>query len=194
MATTPGRSPVGVVLASRSPQRREILERLGIQFTAEPPEVEELRGGDPESEVPRNARRKAEAVARPGFLAVGCDTEVVLDGRALGKPADAAQARRYLEALSGRRHEVISAVAVAGPEPGRLREGACASGVAFRALASEEIDRYVGFGEWRGRAGGYAVQGLGSTLVEAVHGDVSNVIGLPVGLLAELAPELFGRS
>jgi septum formation protein len=133
---------------------------------------------------------KAAAVARDG-LVVACDTDVALDGRALGKPADAAEARRYLDRMSGRAHEVLSGLVV-------LRDGDEQSGlerttVVFRELGEEEKRRYVDFGEWRGRSGGYAIQTLGSTLVERLEGSVSNVVGLPVGLLAELAPELFDR-
>jgi septum formation protein len=140
--------------------------------------------------VVENARMKAAAVARDG-LVVACDTDVALDGRALGKPADAAEAREYLNRMSGRAHEVLSGLVV-------LRDGEEQSGlerttVVFRELAEEEKRRYVDFGEWRGRSGGYAIQTLGSTLVERLEGSVSNVVGLPVGLLAELAPELFDR-
>ena len=137
-----------------------------------------------------NARRKAAAVQAPGALVIGCDTEVVVDGRVLGQPVDEAAARKYLELLSGRLHEVLSGLVLLGPEPGRSREGVRRSVVTFRPLGEDEIDRYLGSGEWRDRAGGYAIQGLGSTLAERVEGDLANVIGLPVGLLLELAPEL----
>ena len=155
------------------------------------PGVEELTGGDPVVEVVENARMKARAVERGGVV-IGCDTDVVLDGAALGKPADEAEARAYLDRMSGRAHEVLSGLGV-------LREGEERSGlerttVVFRALEEDEKERYVRFGEWRGRSGGYAVQTLGSTLVERLEGSVSNVVGLPVGLLAELAPDLLQRS
>jgi septum formation protein len=167
-----------------------LLRKLGIEFEVVVPGVEELSGGDPAVEVVENARMKAAAVARDG-LVVACDTDVALDGRALGKPADAAEAREYLNRMSGRAHEVLSGLVV-------LRDGEEQSGlerttVVFRELAEEEKRRYVDFGEWRGRSGGYAIQTLGSTLVERLEGSVSNVVGLPVGLLAELAPELFDR-
>jgi septum formation protein len=140
--------------------------------------------------VLENARRKAAAVQAPGALVIGCDTEVVVDGRVLGQPVDEAAARKYLELLSGRLHEVLSGLVLLGPEPGRSREGVTRSVVTFRPLGEDEIDRYLASGEWRERAGGYAIQGLGSTLAERVEGDLANVIGLPVGLLLELAPEL----
>jgi septum formation protein len=151
--------------------------------------VEELTGGDPEIEVLENARRKAGAVESEG-LVIACDTDVVVDGRALGKPADEEQAREYLDLLSGRAHRVLSGlVVVLGEEE---RSGLDRTTVVFRDLDDAAKERYVRFGEWRGRSGGYAIQTLGSTLVERVEGSISNVIGLPVGLLFELAPELFG--
>lgn len=185
-----------VVLASGSPQRREILGKLGVEFEVVVPGVEELTGGDPEVEVLENARRKARAVAAqlPPAPAgartwvIACDTDVVLDGRALGKPADAAEARAYLDRMSGRAHTVMSGLVVLAD--GEERAGLDRSTVVFKRLTEAAKERYVRFGEWRGRSGGYAIQTLGSTLVERLEGSVSNVVGLPVGLLAELAPEL----
>lgn len=152
------------------------------------PGVRELSGGDPEVEVVENARRKATAVDRDGIV-IACDTDVVLDGKALGKPADEAEAREYLDRMAGREHEVMSGLVVLAD--GEERNGLERTTVAFKALSDAEKQRYVDFGEWRGRSGGYAIQTLGSTLVERVEGSVSNVVGLPVGLLLELAPELF---
>ncbi|MGB7587352.1 MAG: Maf family protein [Solirubrobacterales bacterium] len=185
---------MNVVLASGSPQRREILQKLGIEFEIVVPGVEELVGGDPEAEVLENARRKARAVpdgTEADRLVIACDTDVVLDGRALGKPADEADARDYLDRLSGRAHEVLSALVVrdaAGERSGMER-----TTVVFKQLDDAAKERYVRFGEWRGRSGGYAIQTLGSTLVARVEGSVSNVVGLPVGLLAGLAPDLLDR-
>jgi septum formation protein len=176
-----------VTLASGSPQRAELLAKLGVEFDVVVPGVEELTGGDPELEVVENARRKSRAVAREG-LVIACDTDVVLDGKALGKPADEDEARAYLERMSGRGHEVLSGLVVV--EDGEERSGLERTTVVFKAIGEAERERYVRFGEWRGRSGGYAVQTLGSTLVERLEGSVSNVVGLPVGLLAELAPEL----
>jgi septum formation protein len=182
-----------VVLASSSPQRREILEKLGIEFEVVAPNVDELTGGDPEIEVVENARMKARAVeADAGTLVIGCDTDVALDGKALGKPADEVEARGYLDRMSGRVHTVLSGLVVLGG--GDERGGVERTEVFFKELSEAEKERYVRFGEWRGRSGGYAIQTLGSTLVERVEGSVSNVVGLPVGLLAELAPRLFERS
>jgi len=185
---------VQVVLASRSPQRREILTRLGIAFEATPAGVEESSGGDPSIEIPRNALAKARAVAGTdagaGKLVIGCDTDVVLAGRALGKPGSEEEAREFLALLSGRSHEVLGALALLGPGEGQERTGTCSSRVSFREIGDAELERYLASGEWRERAGGYAVQGLGSTLVASVEGEIANVIGLPVGLLLDLAPEL----
>jgi len=155
------------------------------------PGVEELTQGDPEHLVVENARRKAEAVTSDG-LVIACDTDVVLDEEVLGKPANAAEARAYLDRMSGHAHEVMSGLVVI--EDGEERSGLEKTTVVFRDLTEEEKDRYVRFGEWEGRSGGYAIQTLGSTLVARLEGSVSNVVGLPVGLLAELAPALFERS
>lgn len=186
-----------VVLASRSPQRRALLDALGVEFETADPNVDELTEGEPGEVVLDNARWKASVVAAsapPGALVLAGDTEVVLDGTALGQAGDEAEAREHLERLSGREHEVLGALALLGPEEvdGKLRarEGMVATHVRFRALEPPLVAAYLASGEWRGRAGSYAVQGLGSALVEEVRGDVSNVIGLPVPLLAELAPEL----
>jgi septum formation protein len=160
-----------------------------VEFEVEVPDVEELTGGDPEHEVVENARRKARAAARDGVV-IGCDTDVVLDGVALGKPADEVEARRYLDRMSGRPHVVMSGLVVIAN--GEERSGLEETTVVFKQLDEGEKERYVAFGEWRGRSGGYAIQTLGSTLVERLEGSVSNVVGLPVGLLFELAPELLG--
>jgi septum formation protein len=118
---------------------------------------------------------------------LGVDTDVVLDGRILGKPATEHDARERLEALSGRTHAVLSGVALVGDSE---RTALAASEVTFRDLADADVGRYVDSGEWRDRAGGYAIQGLGSTLVERLHGDFSNVVGLPLRTLLELEPGL----
>ncbi len=181
-----------VILASGSPQRREILERLGLDFEVRVSGVEELVEGDPAGVVLENALLKAQAVAGSdgGSLVIGCDTDVVLEGRVIGKPETTGEARDYLERLSGRTHEVLSGLALLGPEPGQVRSGVARSTVRFRELPDPDIDRYLASGEWQGRAGGYAIQGRGSALVAGVDGDISNVIGLPVRLLLDLAPEL----
>jgi len=186
-------SEPSIVLASGSPQRREILTRLGIEFEVEVSGAEEIVHGDPAEVVQANALLKARAVADrvgTGRLVIGCDTDVVLEDHIIGKPADEVRAREYLAQLSGRTHSVFSGLALVGPEDERVRTGVAESRVTFRELASGEIDRYLASREWEGRAGGYAIQGRGSALVAKVEGDIANVIGLPVRLLLDLAPEL----
>jgi septum formation protein len=149
--------------------------------------VEEVASGDPERAAAENARRKA--LAAPGALVLGADTDVALDGAILGKPADAAQARDFLRRLSGRTHHVVGAIALA--EHGALvAEALEVTAVRFRTLTAATIDWYVATGEWEGRAGGYAIQGHGAVLVAAIEGDYLNVVGLPLGRLLELRPEL----
>src|SRR5262245_13374022 len=181
-----------IVLASKSPQRRALLETLGLDFEVEAPDVEEETDGEPREIVVRNATRKAEDVAgrRPDSFVIAGDTEVVIDGEVLGQPDDEAQARAHLERLSGVEHHVLGGLALLGPDDGEPRSGVDVSTVAFRELDVQLLDTYLASGEWRGRAGSYAIQGLGSALVDEVRGDVSNVIGLPVALLLELAAEL----
>jgi septum formation protein len=190
-------APPRIVLASRSPQRKALLRSLGLDFEVIPSKVEETTEGDPREVVLANALAKGRAVAagrRKPALVIAGDTEVVVDGRALGQPALEGEARWCLETLSGRSHEVLGALVLIGPESedGQPieRTGVESSRVTFGRLEEELIDAYLASGEWRGRAGGYAVQGLGSALVAAIDGDVSNVIGLPIGLLFRLAPEL----
>jgi septum formation protein len=140
--------------------------------------------------VVENARRKARAgLERAGrrALSLGVDTEVVVDGGMLGKAEGADVARRYLELLSGRSHEVLSGLVLVGKGE---RAGTARSQVTFRRLDERTLELYLASEEWRDRAGAYAIQGLGSILVERIEGDLSNVIGLPVRLLLELAPEL----
>lgn len=187
-------SGASVILASGSPQRREILDRLGIEFEIQVSGVEELTHGDPAEVVLANALLKARAVAekKPGFLVIGCDTDVVVEDHVIGKPEDEVRAREYLAQLSGRTHRVLSGLALVGPGDEQIRSGVAESMVTFRDLSQSEIDRYLASGEWRGRAGGYAIQGRGSALVAGVQGDIANVVGLPVGLLFDLAPELDG--
>jgi septum formation protein len=177
-----------LVLASRSPQRRAILSQLGIAFDVVVPEVEELSEGPPGEVAVENAYRKAAAVDAP--LVLGVDTVVALGSRIYGKPADGAAARETLSALSGRRHAVISGVCLISED--RHRTAAATTYVEFRALDPALIEWYVSSGEWRERAGGYAIQGRGAALVERIEGDYSNVVGLPVTTLLQIAPGLLG--
>jgi len=182
--------PFPVILASASPQRREMLERLGIEFEVKVSGVEEIVHGDPREVVLANALLKARSTASPGSIVIGCDTDVVLEDHLIGKPEDKVRAHEYLAQLSGRTHRVLSGLAVLGPAEDQVRTVVVESQVRFRELDNVDIERYLASGEWQGRAGGYAVQGRGSSLVAAVQGDIANVIGLPVGLLLELVPEL----
>jgi septum formation protein len=181
-----------LLLASRSPQRRAILEQLAVPFEAVVPQYdEELTGADPVAEVERHAQGKARSVAgiagdRP---VLGVDTEVVLDGRVYGKPGDKAEAEAMLEELSGRTHEVVSGLCLLTPAWEEL--GHAVTRVSFRALTPRELGLYVVSEEWRERAGGYAIQGLGAALVERIDGDYPNVVGLPTALLVRLLAERF---
>jgi septum formation protein len=193
--------PGKIILASGSPQRKSLLKELGVEFRAITSEVEETSEGEPRDVVLTNALAKGRAVAarrRQGTLVIAGDTEVVVDGRVVGQPGFEGEARWCLETLSGRTHEVLGALALIGPDRVNgemsVRTGVESSRVTFGELAPELIDRYLASGEWKGRAGGYAVQGLGSALVDRIEGDVSNVIGLPVRLLLRLAPELAATS
>lgn len=158
--------------------------------------MEELReGASPEELVVENARRKARAGLRRGGGAapvLGVDTEVVLEGQVLGKAGDEGEARDRLQALSGRTHEVLSGVCLTAGPTGE-RTGVARSLVTFAELSPSLLELYLASGEWRDRAGAYAIQGLGSVLVERLEGDLSNVVGLPLQLLLELAPELFSN-
>jgi septum formation protein len=145
--------------------------------------VAELTGGDPARAVTENARRKALAGAERGGSSatiLAADTDVVLDGEVLGKPADREAARRSLSRLGGRTHEVMSAVAVTATGADRPALELVHSEVTIAVLDADLLERYLDSGEWEGKAGGYAVQGLGSALIERVVGDLSNVIGLPL--------------
>jgi septum formation protein len=181
-----------LLLASRSPQRRAILEQLRIPFEVVLPQFEEVASGqEPVIEVERRAQGKARSIAamaddRP---VLGVDTEVVLDGQVYGKPADQTEAEAMLEALSGRTHEVVSGLCLLTPGWEEVRHET--TRVTFRALTPRELGLYVASEEWHGRAGGYAIQGIGAALVERIEGDYLNVVGLPAALLVELLAERF---
>jgi septum formation protein len=188
-----------LILASASPRRREILGWLGVEFDVVVPDVQELTGGlGSEALVLENARLKAlagrEAAGREEGVVLGVDTDVFLGEEPLGKPADRAEAEQRLRALSGRTHTVLSGLCLLPADPAsaphRERSGVAESLVTFRQLDDASIGTYLASEEWRDRAGGYAIQGLGSFLIEKVQGDFSNVVGLPLRLLLALAPEL----
>ncbi len=170
--------PLPLTLASRSPQRRAILEQLGVPFEVRPADVEELSAGDPHVVALENARRKRAAVEGEHVLAV--DTLVTLDGVIYGKPGDEEEARATLRRLSGATHHVVGGLVLDD------RATVAVTAVTFRELDDGLLDRYLATGEWRDRAGGYAIQGRGAALVRAISGDYSNVVGLPVAALFDL--------
>jgi septum formation protein len=176
-----------IVLASQSPQRRAILEQLDLPFRVVSPRYEEhdSPNADPVELVREHARGKALSVGTQGNSPVlGVDTAVVVDGQSLGKPGEPGEAEAMLERLSGRTHEVISGLCLV--TPGWEELGHETTAVTFRALTARDLAHYVGSGEWEGRAGGYAIQGLGASLVERIEGDYLNVVGLPAALLVRL--------
>jgi septum formation protein len=180
------------VLASGSPQRRAILERLGIPFTVRPTAVEERSDGEPSMLVGENALLKAKAArAGPQETVLGCDTVVAFQGAVFGKPASETQARETLRALGGATHEVLSGLVLLLPSG--TRSAVASTRVTFRSLGDDLIGWYIATGEWRGRAGGYAIQGAGAALVRSVEGDYENVVGLPLATLLDLYPELLSR-
>jgi septum formation protein len=184
---------MALILASRSPQRRAILEQLRIAFQVVQVDVEELAAGDPVEVARSNALAKARAAAeqRPAATILGVDTVVALDGEIYGKPSCAAAAEDTLARLAGRTHTVVSGLALLRPDnPQVVHE---VTEVTFRELSAELVQRYVRTGEWAGRAGGYAIQGQGAGLVRAISGDYLNVVGLPVAALLDLDLSLMLR-
>jgi septum formation protein len=176
-----------LVLASQSPRRSEILRQAGIPFTVRAADVDEsvLAAESPADYVQRLAKAKAHAVgAADGETVLGADTTVVIDGEILAKPADAADARRMLVRLSGRRHEVLTGICLRRGDHA-IRDYAT-TGVVFAALSDAEIDEYVASGEPMDKAGAYAIQGLASKFVERIEGDYFNVMGLPVAMVYRL--------
>ena len=182
-----------LLLASTSPQRRAILAQLGIPIDVVPPGYEEddAADADPTELVRTHALGKARSVAdgagpRP---VLGVDTTVVAGGRAWGKPRDAEEAAEMLDALGGATHEVVSGLCLLTPGWEALEHDV--TRVTFRPLTARDLASYVASGEWEGRAGGYAIQGLGAALVERVEGDYLNVVGLPAATLVRLLAERF---
>jgi septum formation protein len=183
-----------LTLASSSPQRRAILEQLAIPFEVVAPEYLEHDppDADPDELVRRHAEGKARSVHADGRITLGVDTTVVLDGRVYGKAGDAAHATRMLEDLSGRTHTVVSGLCLLGA--GEAVVAHERTDVTFRRLSPDTLSAYVSSGEWEGRAGAYAIQGLGGRLIERIEGDYLNVVGLPGSLLVSIlersAPKL----
>jgi nucleoside triphosphate pyrophosphatase len=182
-----------LLLASTSPQRRAILEQLGLPFDVVAPRYEEVDPpeGDAVEVVRTHATGKARSVAdeADGRPVLGVDTAVVLDGEIYGKPRDAADAERMLERLAGRVHVVVSGLCLL--TPGWEVVEHASTRVSFRPLTPRDLAGYVASGEWEGRAGSYAIQGRGAVLVEWIEGDYLNVVGLPGALLIRLLAERF---
>lgn len=171
-----------LILASASPRRRELLARLGAEPAAiAAADIDETprRGELPHDYACRMAREKALAVAAGDAHVLAGDTVVALGRRILPKAEDEATARRCLTLLSGRRHRVLSAVALNAPD-GRLRERLSETVVRFKPLSAGEIEAYIASGEWRGKAGGYAIQGSAEGLIAWISGSHSGVVGLPL--------------
>ncbi len=180
-----------LLLASTSPQRTAILDQLGIPHDVVAPDY--VEHDPPEADavelVREHARGKALSVAaqagnRP---VLGVDTAVVLSGRIFGKPADATAAEQMLEALSGETHVVVSGLCLITPGWEVVEHDS--TRVTFRELTPRELGQHMAYGEWEGRAGGYAIQGRGAGLVEEIEGDYLNVVGLPAGLLVRILAE-----
>lgn len=178
-----------VILASSSPRRYEILSRLGLTFTVNSADVDESLEAalKPDEAVKILALRKARAVA-PHYskgLIIGADTIVVADENILGKPADSEEALTMLMSLQGREHLVYSGFAVIDAATGQAEVGCEKTTVVFRSITREEAQAYIATGEPMGKAGAYAIQGLGAVFVQEIHGDYFNVVGLPLFKLAQ---------
>lgn len=183
-----------LILASASPRRAELLQSAGFDFEIDPADIDEvpIDGEAPIGYTLRVAREKAERVAArhrgETVVVLGADTEVVMDDRIFGKPADGPDARRMLETLSGREHWVHTGLALIGPE--RCIEEAVSTRVSFAPLTAGEIDWYVASGEPMGKAGAYAIQGLGARFIQHLEGSWSNVVGLPIATVHRLLREV----
>jgi len=181
-------APAPLVLASASPRRLELLARIGVvPDRVAPTDLDETprKAELPRLLAQRLASDKARAVDAPGALVLAADTVVGVGRRILGKPADAAEARRFLAFISGRRHQVHTGVALRLPD-GALRTRLVTSVVAFQRLTDQQMDAYIETGEWQGKAGGYAIQGRAEMFVRFLSGSHSNVVGLPLFETAQL--------
>ena len=182
-----------IVLASQSPRRRELLERLGLPFRTLVPDIDErmdrpLPPAELVAVISAEKARAAQALAGPEAIVIAADTVVALDGAVLGKPAGGADAARMLSALAGRTHHVYTGLTVLRGE--RVRTVSEETAVTFRTLTEREITAYVRTGEPLDKAGAYGIQGYGALLVEGIRGDYYNVMGLPVCRLGLLLGEL----
>lgn len=185
-----------LVLASASPRRRELLQRVGLSFAVVPSAAaeNEIPGEAPEQHVLRLSEAKARDVAerpgQPGRYFIGSDTIVLRDDAILGKPVHAAEAAAMLRSLSGRRHRVLSAFAVLDRNRQKCWRTAVSTRVQFKQLSEAEIAGYIATGEPFDKAGGYAIQGIGTFMVRAIEGSYSNVVGLPLAELLDVLEEI----
>jgi septum formation protein len=182
-----------LILASRSPRRKELLEQLRLPFRVMPPEIDERveEAMAPEDRVSLLAGRKAESVARihPDHLVIGADTMVVLGGKPLGKPGSEEEAVEILRTLSGKVHRVMTGLSLVHEAGGLHLADRAVTWVRFIPLRTDQIEAYVATGEPMDKAGAYAIQGMGAALVERIDGCYSNVVGLPLNLLARMLRE-----
>jgi septum formation protein len=185
-------STLKVILASQSPRRTDLLDLIGVAHEVKPANVDEsyVGGEQPEAHAERLARAKAESIATglSELLVIAADTIVVIDGKVLGKPKDATDAARMLKMLSGRRHVVMTAVAVA--YRGQTVSNIERVSVNFRELGDDEIERYIATGEPMDKAGAYGIQGYGATIVRRIEGDYFAVMGLSLVRLVELLVQI----
>ena len=176
-----------IILASKSPRRKELLEKCGIAFACMPMDTDESleEGNTLEEKIRLLSERKAEArlAVNPDAVVIGSDTIVTLDGEILGKPADHEDAKRMLRELSGRTHQVITGVCIVSSK--RKYSDVSVSDVTFAPLSEEEIDGYVSSGECDDKAGAYAIQGIGGRFITHISGDYYAIMGLPLNLVYE---------
>jgi septum formation protein len=188
-----------LILASQSPRRHSLLRDIGVPFTVVPSKARELVGGETALVLAEmNASAKVRGALLPadvgrGSFVLGTDTLVTIDGRVMGKPTSAGEAAEMLAALSGRTHQVVSGVALARTgecgqslNAGELRVASAVTEVTFLSLREVDVDAYCASGEWKGKAGGYAIQGLAGLYAAEVRGEYSNVVGLPLCLLGRM--------
>lgn len=181
-----------IILASASPRRHELLKDMGVPYEVLVTDTDETAIGKPVERVRILAERKARAAAAmlTEGIVIGADTLVALDDRALGKPEDEEDAKFMIMSLSGRTHQVFTGVCLYDVAEKKVLVGADCSDVTFKRLTREMVNNYMASGEWEGKAGSYAIQGLGSELVEKYEGSLSNIIGLPVEMLGEMLEKM----
>jgi septum formation protein len=184
-----------IILASASPRRKDLMEQIGLQFEVEPSNYDEetMLGSEPHEMAKKLSLGKARTAARKhrNAIIIAADTFVVFGDRVLGKPRTDYEARKMLRALNGQAHSVITGFTILDTETGKVVSRSVETRVHMRKLTLKDIDRYVRSKEPLGKAGGYAIQGLGAVLVERIDGDYSNVVGLPLSALVECL-EKFG--